>query len=209
MNFGTAGCLVQIHEQVSTHYEDLLQQVTGLQDLEALLASVKAGLASLDASMDKWDSEFSRNLVNSKSDNALHSSKDPRQNPDTPRPPLATYNATSQRPTSSRSLATRDSVPLPIPKTRSSDGRSVRGRRSQGTGAGESCVDLCRDWYDETGKADHHLLNRPSNQHLVSQNLSNPNPTSPESTPSPCSSHPSKKPSPRSPAPAQHTSAEA
>lgn len=42
-----------IHDQVSTHYEDLLQQVTGLQDLEAMLASVKQGLGTLDASMDK------------------------------------------------------------------------------------------------------------------------------------------------------------
>ncbi|KAI9001852.1 Golgi transport complex subunit 5-domain-containing protein [Hyaloraphidium curvatum] len=43
----------QIHDQVAAHYEDLLQQVTGLQDLEGHLFSVRQGLASLDGTMDK------------------------------------------------------------------------------------------------------------------------------------------------------------
>lgn len=39
--------------QVTTHYEDLLQQVTGLSHLEEVLTNVKEGVSSLNTSFDR------------------------------------------------------------------------------------------------------------------------------------------------------------
>ncbi|KAI9099496.1 Golgi transport complex subunit 5-domain-containing protein [Phlyctochytrium arcticum] len=42
-----------IQEQVTNHYEDLLEQVTGLSQMEDVLATVKTGLGSLNDSFDR------------------------------------------------------------------------------------------------------------------------------------------------------------
>ncbi|KAJ3163351.1 Conserved oligomeric Golgi complex subunit [Irineochytrium annulatum] len=43
----------QLHDQVTTHYEDLLEQVTGLTHLEDALVRVKEGVQSLNGSFDR------------------------------------------------------------------------------------------------------------------------------------------------------------
>ncbi|KAI8849185.1 Golgi transport complex subunit 5-domain-containing protein [Chytridium lagenaria] len=43
----------QLHDQVTTHYEDLLQQVTGLSQLEQAVVRVKDGVQSLNTSFER------------------------------------------------------------------------------------------------------------------------------------------------------------
>ncbi|KAF9361419.1 Conserved oligomeric Golgi complex subunit [Mortierella sp. NVP85] len=43
----------QLHEQVTTHYNDLLSQAAGIRELEMVLKTVKAGLKALSTSMDR------------------------------------------------------------------------------------------------------------------------------------------------------------
>ncbi|TPX61391.1 hypothetical protein SpCBS45565_g07276 [Spizellomyces sp. 'palustris'] len=53
LNFGIEHLNKHIHDQVASHYEDLLQQVTGLSHIEEVLATVKIGLGSLNGSFDR------------------------------------------------------------------------------------------------------------------------------------------------------------
>ncbi|KAI8823667.1 Golgi transport complex subunit 5-domain-containing protein [Fimicolochytrium jonesii] len=53
LSFGIDHLNKHIQEQVSTHYEDLLQQVSGLSDIEGILASVKQGVHSLNTSLHR------------------------------------------------------------------------------------------------------------------------------------------------------------
>jgi len=39
--------------QVTTHFEDLLQQVAGLSSLEESMGTIRQGMASLNISMDR------------------------------------------------------------------------------------------------------------------------------------------------------------
>ncbi|KAG0048568.1 Conserved oligomeric Golgi complex subunit [Gryganskiella cystojenkinii] len=43
----------QLHEQVTTHYNDLLSQAAGIRELETVLGTVKLGLKTLSASMER------------------------------------------------------------------------------------------------------------------------------------------------------------
>lgn len=43
----------QLHEQVTTHYNDLLSQAAGIRELEAVLRTVKTGLRTLSTSMER------------------------------------------------------------------------------------------------------------------------------------------------------------
>ncbi|CAG8707234.1 24058_t:CDS:2, partial [Dentiscutata erythropus] len=43
----------QLHDQVVTHFEDLILQAAGIRDLEIVLNSVKEGIKSLNTSLDR------------------------------------------------------------------------------------------------------------------------------------------------------------
>ncbi|KAG0302021.1 Conserved oligomeric Golgi complex subunit [Dissophora globulifera] len=43
----------QLHDQVTTHYNDLLSQAAGIRELETVLETVKLGLRTLSASMER------------------------------------------------------------------------------------------------------------------------------------------------------------
>ncbi|KAJ3108658.1 Conserved oligomeric Golgi complex subunit [Phlyctochytrium planicorne] len=51
----------QLHDQVTTHYEDLLQQVTGLARLEQAVFRVKDGVQSLNNSFDRVKTKIEEN----------------------------------------------------------------------------------------------------------------------------------------------------
>ncbi|KAJ3005924.1 Conserved oligomeric Golgi complex subunit, partial [Thoreauomyces humboldtii] len=53
LSFGIEHLNKHIQEQVTTHYEDLLQQVTGLSRIEEILLTVKQGVGSLNSSFDR------------------------------------------------------------------------------------------------------------------------------------------------------------
>ncbi|ORY48945.1 hypothetical protein BCR33DRAFT_677247 [Rhizoclosmatium globosum] len=43
----------ELHDQVAAHYEDLLEQVTGLDDLETALATIKEGITTANSSFNR------------------------------------------------------------------------------------------------------------------------------------------------------------
>ncbi|TPX62113.1 hypothetical protein PhCBS80983_g00640 [Powellomyces hirtus] len=53
LSFGIEHLNKHIQEQVTSHYEDLLQQVTGLSRIEETLSAVKQGVSSLNSSFDR------------------------------------------------------------------------------------------------------------------------------------------------------------
>ncbi|KAF9431782.1 Conserved oligomeric Golgi complex subunit, partial [Entomortierella beljakovae] len=48
----------QLHEQVTTHYNDLLSQAAGIRELETVLKTIKLGLKTLSTSMERLSSKI-------------------------------------------------------------------------------------------------------------------------------------------------------